>query len=114
MLVAALLAGGNLIGNPSPFVLLSFSVGALPLWTRVRRPAFIVGLCVPASVAALPVVLLARYGSGEGGISGWPAIARAGLTLGLLSYGLASLGLGIGRLVWMGRLSHAKGSPATI
>ena len=57
---------------------------------------------MPALIATYPVVLLAHYGRDEGGISGSSDILGVALALGLLSYGLAALGIGIGRLLWTG------------
>lgn len=71
-------------------------MGGLPAWVLVRRKRWIVALSLTIAASALPVMLLIAYGD-----SSVPSLMIQIVVLGLFAYGLACLGMAMGRRVWL-------------
>lgn len=100
LILVALAACASLVGNPGPFVLLAFVIAASPLALVMRRRPWVHFLWVAVVGAALPVLLLASYGSDDGGVSGLRDTTVLALAMTTLGYGLACIGYALGRIVW--------------
>jgi hypothetical protein len=99
-LAGAFLFGlASLIGYPGPFVLSAFSLGGLPMWYRVRHHRGRLAFVLAAIACVLPFWLLILY-TGDGDFELASLVSQLFL-LGLLAYGIAWLGLLMGRVVWM-------------
>jgi len=98
----AVLAFGSMVANPSPFILMAFSIGGLPAWVVIHRHEYrlIAAASIGVVVTALPVLMLVGYGVDEGGVSPTGAVPLS-LVLCAFASTLAWFGMTLGRLVWL-------------